>query len=163
MGNDNKDRGHPQVGLRGNHGPSGKENGNRGRLYVQQARKVARVDDKSQCYAFAGKDESEASDAMITHHILVCDGTSNVLLDLGFTFSYVAVRFVSNFEIVCDILDDPICVSTPVGESVIVTHVYHSFPILFMGFHTLFNLVILYMDYFEIFRHVLVVYSLCCS
>ena len=46
---------------------------------------------------------------------------TNVLFDLDSTFSYVYVRFSSDLEMLCDILDDPIRVSTTIGESVIVT------------------------------------------
>ncbi|WMV18340.1 hypothetical protein MTR67_011725 [Solanum verrucosum] len=51
---------------------------------------------------------------------------------------------------ICDILDSPIHVSTPVGELVIVTHVYRACIILFMGFQTSANLVILDMTDFDI-------------
>ena len=44
----------------------------------------------------------------------------------------------------------PIHVSTPIRESVIVTHVYHACPILFMGFQTWANLVIFYIIDFDI-------------
>lgn len=40
----------------------------------------------------------------------------------------VALNFV------CDVLDYHVYVSTPVGEFVVVTHIYHSCSVLFMGF-----------------------------
>ena len=54
------------------------------------------------------------------------------------------------FEMLYDILNDPIHVSTPFVESVIVTHVYRACPILFMGYHTLADLFALDMDDFII-------------
>ena len=58
------------------------------------------------------------------------------------------MRFASGFEILFDLLDAPIHLSTIVGESLIVTHVY--LPILFIGFHTWVDLGILNMDDFDI-------------
>lgn len=46
------------------------------------------------------------------------------------------MRFTSDFEILCDILDNLICISTLVRASVEVNHVYIACPIMFMGFHT---------------------------
>ncbi|WMV59151.1 hypothetical protein MTR67_052536 [Solanum verrucosum] len=54
-------------GRRGNQlGRGGSGNGNAGGGAVQAGREVARKNDKAQCYAFPGKIEAEASDAMIT-------------------------------------------------------------------------------------------------
>ncbi|WMV19172.1 hypothetical protein MTR67_012557, partial [Solanum verrucosum] len=68
---------------------------------------------------------------------------ANVLFDSGSTYSYVSVRFASEFDMICDILYAPIYVSTPVGKSIIVTHVYRACPILFMSFQTWADLVTL--------------------
>ena len=59
------------------------------------------------------------------------------------------MRFASYFEMLCNILGDPICISTPIGESVIVTHVYRAFPIFCMGFQNFVDLVILDISDFD--------------
>lgn len=75
---------------------------------------------------------------MIT--ILVCDRMVTILFDLGFTYYYVLVNF---FLKDCDMLNVPIHVYTLVGESIVVTYFYYAYSILFMGFQTWVDLVIL--------------------
>ncbi|WMV23198.1 hypothetical protein MTR67_016583, partial [Solanum verrucosum] len=65
-----------------------------------------------------GKNEVEAFDAVITGTILVCNRMANMLFDPNSTYSYVSVRFASEFDMICDVLDAPIRVSTPIGEDV---------------------------------------------
>ena len=51
---------------------------------------------------------------------------------------------------ICDMLDAPYMFLPLIGELVIVTHVCRACPILFMGFQTWDDLVILDMDDFDI-------------
>lgn len=50
-----------------------------------QAKEVARQDDKVQFYAFPSRTKVEASDAAITNTILICDRMATVLFDLSST------------------------------------------------------------------------------
>ncbi len=68
---------------------------------------VVHQDDRVQWYAFPCKTEVDTSDAVITGTILVCDRMAIVLFDLGSTYSYVSVRFASEFDMSCIYLMPP--------------------------------------------------------
>ena len=56
------------------------------------------MNDRAHCYAFPGRSEAEASDAVITGNLLVCDCMASVLFDPGSTFSYVSSSFATGFD-----------------------------------------------------------------
>ena len=67
---------------------------------------------------------------------------ASVLFDPGSTFSYVYSSFANGLNLHCELLDMPIRVSTPVGESVVVEKVYRSCLVNFVGSNTYVDLVI---------------------
>ena len=75
---------------------------------------------------------------------------ASVLFDPGSTFSYVSSSFANGLNLHCELLDMPIRVSTPVGESVVVEKVYRSCLVNFVGSNTYVDLVILEMDDFDV-------------
>ena len=105
---------------------------------------------RAHCYAFPGRSKAEASDAVITGNLLVCDCMASVLFDPRSTFSYVSSSFATGLNLHCELLDIPIRVSTPVGESVIVERVYRSCLVTFVGSNTYVDLVILEMVDFDV-------------
>ena len=75
---------------------------------------------------------------------------ASVLFDPGSTFSYVSSSFATGLNLHCELLDMPIRVSTPVGESVIVEKVYRSCLVTFVGSNTYVDLVISEMVDFDV-------------
>ena len=70
-----------------------------------------------------------------------------VLFDPGSTFSYVSSSFSNGLNLHCELLNMPIPVSTPVGESMVVEKVYRSCVVNFVGRNTYVDLVILAMEF----------------
>ena len=124
-------------GGRGNGGhQNGRGNGQTGATTTQHGRGNRQIGDRAHCYAFPGRSETETSDDVITGNLLVCDCMASVLFDPGSTFSYVSSSFATGLNLPCELLDMPIRVSTPVGESVIVEKVYGSGLVTFGGSNT---------------------------
>ena len=73
-----------------------------------------------------------------------------VLFDPGSTFSYISSSFATGLNLHCELLDMPIRVSTPVGESVVVEKVYRSCLVNFVGSNSYVDLVILEMVDFDV-------------
>ena len=138
-------------GGRGNGGhQNGRADGQMGITVAQPGRGNRQTGDRAHCYAFPGRSKAEKSDAVITGNLLVCDYVASVLFDPGSTFSYVSSAFANGLNLHCELLDMPICVSTPVGESLIVEKVYRSCLVTFVGNNTHVNLVILEMADFNV-------------
>ncbi|XP_049378055.1 uncharacterized protein LOC125842786 [Solanum stenotomum] len=104
----------------------------------------------AQCYAFPGRPEAEASDAVITGIISVCHRPASVLFDPGSTFSYVSTCFSSDLELTCDRMSVPIRVSTPVGEPLVVNRVYRSCFVVLSGYETWVDMILLDMLDFDV-------------
>ncbi|XP_049367958.1 uncharacterized protein LOC125832810 [Solanum verrucosum] len=119
---------------RGASGASGSQSGGRG----------------AQCYAFPGRPEAEASNAVITCIVSVCHRPASVLFDPGSTFSYVSTYFASGLELTCDRMSVPIRVSTPVGEPLVVNRVYRSCLVVLSGYETWVDMILLDMLDFDV-------------
>ena len=91
-----------------------------GTTAAQPSRGNGQTGDRAHCYAFPGRSKAETSDVVITGNVLVCDFMDSVLFDPDSIFSYVSSAFTNGLNLHCELLDMPIRVSIPVGESVIV-------------------------------------------
>ncbi|XP_070012920.1 uncharacterized protein [Nicotiana sylvestris] len=70
--------------------------------------------------------------------------------DPGSTYSSVSSYFAPHLGVTQDSLSSPVYVSTPMGDSFIVDHVYRSCSVAFSGFETRVNLLFLSMVDFDI-------------
>ena len=73
-----------------------------------------------------------------------------MLFDPGSTFSYVSTYFAAKFDMICDSMTVPICVSSPVGKPLVVDQVYRSCLVSFAGYDTWVDLIILGMVNFDV-------------
>ncbi|XP_070056947.1 uncharacterized protein [Nicotiana tomentosiformis] len=101
-------------------------------------------------YAFPGRTEVVASDAVIIGIVLVCHTDASVLFDLGSTYSYVSSYFASYLDMSSNSLDTPIYVSSPIGDSLVADSVYRSCLGDIGGYETRVDLLLLNMVNFDV-------------
>lgn len=92
------------------------------------------IDYWSYFYSCLGKINIEASNAVIIGTILVSGRMSSILFIYMTTFLYVYVNFSMVLNLVYDVLNSLMHMSALVGKFMVVTYVYCSFFVLFMGF-----------------------------
>jgi len=93
--------------------------------------------------ALPARPNAIASDAVITGIVSVCHRDASVLFDLGSTFSYVSSYFAHYLGTPHESLTSYVHVSTPVGDTVVVDHVYQSCVVTIGGLETRVDLLLL--------------------
>ncbi|XP_070019620.1 uncharacterized protein [Nicotiana sylvestris] len=101
-------------------------------------------------YALPARPDALTSDAIITCIISIGGRDASVLFDPGSTYSYVSSLFARFLVISPKPLGIPVHVSTPVGNSVVVDRIYRSCVVIFCGFETRADLLLLDMINFEV-------------
>ncbi|XP_070028673.1 uncharacterized protein [Nicotiana sylvestris] len=94
--------------------------------------------------------EAESSDVVIIGTISVCSRDASVLFDPGSTYSYMSSYFASHLVVSRDSLSVHVYVSTPIGDSIIVDHVYHSCVVTIGSLETSVDLLFLNMVNFDV-------------
>ena len=77
-------------------------------------------------YAALTRAAAEASDDVISGTLFLCHQPATVLLDPGSTFSYVSIYFALRLGMRYESLEEPVHVSTPIGELLLVDQVLRS-------------------------------------
>lgn len=93
---------------------------------------------------------NEALYGIIIGNIIVCDWMAMVLFDPGSTYSYMSIKFSLGLDLVSDMLDSYVYISTLVRDFVVVTQLYHACSMMFMVLKTQVPLVSLGMFYIGI-------------
>ncbi|XP_070057252.1 uncharacterized protein [Nicotiana tomentosiformis] len=88
--------------------------------------------------------------AVIIDIVPVCHRDISVLFDPGSTYSYVPSYFASNLDMYRDSLSTPVYVSIPIGNSIAVDRVYHSWLVTIGVYKTGVDLLLLNMVNFDV-------------
>lgn len=90
-------------------------------IVLNQLKRLLRFMIKDIIMPFIGKSHDDASNAIVISKILVCDRMDMVLFCLGSTNLYVFVKFAFGLDMVCDMLESYVYVSSSIGDSSIET------------------------------------------
>ncbi|XP_070041158.1 uncharacterized protein [Nicotiana tomentosiformis] len=101
-------------------------------------------------YAFPARTEAVASDVVITSIVPICHRDATVLFHLCSTYLYVSSYFALYLDISHDSLSALLYVSTPVGDSIIIDHVYRSCLVVIGGYETIVDILLLNMVDFDV-------------
>ena len=80
----------------------------------------------------------------------MCHQPATVLFDPGSTFSYVSIYFAPRLGMRSESLAEPVHVSTPIGEFLVVDQVLRSYLVTIQGCDTRANLIMLDMIDFDV-------------
>ncbi|XP_070020236.1 uncharacterized protein [Nicotiana sylvestris] len=101
-------------------------------------------------YALPARTKAVAFKSVIIGIVPICQRDASALFDLGSTYSYMSFYFTPHLGVSQDSLSSLVYVSTPVGDSLVVNHVYRSCLINLSGFDTRADLLLLIMVDFDI-------------
>ncbi|XP_069150444.1 uncharacterized protein [Solanum lycopersicum] len=113
--------------------PGAPGRGAQGHFYVTPTRAVA-----------------EASDDVISGMLFLCHHPATVLFDPGSTFSYVSIYFAPRLGMRSESLAEPVHVSTPIGEFLVMDQVLRSCLVTIQGYDTRADLIMLDMIDFDV-------------
>lgn len=100
-------------------------------------------------YVVLSRNEAGASNAMITGIVPIFHRSVSILFDPRSTYSDVSTYFATDSNGVCGPLDVPICVSTAIGESLVVDRIYRGCIVVFSGRLSQSDLILLSMVDFD--------------
>ena len=104
---------------------------------------------QARVYAMTRQD-ARASNAVVSGIISICSQRAYVLFDPGSTHSYVSIYFAKLLNKEPIKLDHSFMVATPIGEPLLVSHVYKSCEVSLEGKESLVDLMILDMIDFDV-------------
>ncbi|XP_069150399.1 uncharacterized protein [Solanum lycopersicum] len=111
----------------------GQAGGNAQPRPTPQGATAAEPPKRNKFYALKGREEQEKSADVVTGMLHIFSTSVYALLDPGSTLSFVTPLLALTFEVLPEVLHDPIVVSTPLGENVKVDRVYQNCPIVVSG------------------------------